>query len=147
MATEDDLWVTIELAGDYTGMTFEAGDLFAAQGLVELFAGVDFLDTATYNAKLVKKLGQAVAYQAAFMSENPGILQVHSLTSLSQDQTSGTLSTKAAAILAPATIAIIEGLPHKQMGTKLAQRVDRRRSGWDFGLESSDDRHGGWTPL
>lgn len=145
---EEDLFVTVDDAKSITGTEFTTDALYQAQILVELFANADFEDKANYGAKDVKWLSRAVAYEAVFLAENPGVLTNHSVSLLTQDQMSASLTSVAANVLSPAAIRCIENLSWRGDRTVVMGKL---RKDFDNGTftslnEEQDEQHG-WEPL
>lgn len=96
-------WATTTDVMTYTGVTVTGAQVEQAQGVIEVLADVTKAasDDGLISAKNLRLLRQAVAYQAAWMTQHPDTFTNLDASSLSQDQVSATMRHDNALILAP----------------------------------------------
>jgi hypothetical protein len=96
-------WATTSDVATYTGLNVTAAQVEQAQGVIELFADVteSASDEGFISEKNLRLLKQAVAYQAAWITQHPDWALNLDASSVSQDQVSATLRHENALILAP----------------------------------------------
>jgi len=117
-------WATTSDVIAYTGINATTVQVDQAQGVVEMFADVteDSITLAPTNLRLLK---QAVAYQAAWITQHPDWATSMDTTNVSQDQVSATFLHANAGILAPLAKRCIDRLSWKRnRGLQIRRRLD-----------------------
>lgn len=96
-------WATISDVLSYTKITVDQGDVDSAQAAVELFSDVTETssDAGLISPKNLRLLKMAVAYQAAWATNQPDLYTRSDVGLLSQDGVSFTSPHANSAILAP----------------------------------------------
>lgn len=144
-------WATLSDVLTFTGVSVDGSTLAQAQGVVELMAGVSYADTVdptltALSARNLRKLKQAVAYQAAFMAQNEALFSRAAVAAISQDGLSVTVGSsggqtdQTALILAPLAKVALGGLSWRRSGTSTLYVSKPRRRAYD-------DDAGCWQPL
>lgn len=110
-------WATTGDVVVYTGVTATAAQVAQAQAVIELFADTttDASDAGNLSPKNLRLLKQAVAYQAAWITQHPDAFTNVDLTNYNQDQVSGTLAHANALILAPLAKRCVDRLSWKRI--------------------------------
>lgn len=117
-------WATTSDVIAYTGINATAMQVDQAQGVVEMFADVTE-DSITLAPKNLRLLKQAVAYQAAWITQHPDWATSMDTTNVSQDQVSATFLHANAGILAPLAKRCIDRLSWKRnRGLRIRRRLD-----------------------
>jgi hypothetical protein len=96
-------WATISDTLSYTKITVDQGDVDSAQAVVELFADVTEAssDAGLISPKNLRLLKMAVAYQAAWATNQPDLYTRSDVGLMTQDGISFTSPHANSAILAP----------------------------------------------
>ena len=84
-------WATAQDVTDSTGVTVTDQQLVQAQKNIEVFTNRIYADTARIRTRDLHWLGQAVAYQAAWIAGQFGLETRLDATQIQQDQVSTTL--------------------------------------------------------
>jgi hypothetical protein len=92
-------FITPAAAATLVGQDISEADLFAAQGMIAVFA--DVTGAPVLSGRDAVLLGTATAYQAAFVAANPDLLTAADVTALSQDGASAQFDGADARLLAP----------------------------------------------
>jgi hypothetical protein len=145
-------WATPGDTAFYTGITPTAAQVAQAQAVVELFADTTEAasDAGNISEKNLRLLKQAVAYQAAWVTQHPDAFTNMDTTTVSQDQVSVTWLHANAGILAPLAKRCIDRLSWRQRNRPL--RI-RRRNEYQIprtlNLTSAvaDDNDPRWRPI
>jgi hypothetical protein len=145
-------WATAAETLSYAGITPTSAQLAQAQGVIELFADttVAASDAGNISGKNLRLLKQAVAYQAAWISQHPDAFSSMDTTSFSQDQVSATMAHANAGILAPLAKRCIDRLSWKRIRPL---RIGRRGAGPSIPRTMNttsavmDDRDPRWQPM
>lgn len=117
-------WATTSDVIAFTGINATAAQVDQAQGVVEMFADVTE-DSVTLAPKNLRLLKQAVAYQAAWITQHPDWAVNMDTTNVSQDQVSATFLHANAGILAPLAKRCIDRLSWKRnRGLRIRRRLD-----------------------
>lgn len=145
-------WATTTDVTTYTGITVTAARVEQAQGVIEVLADVteDASDDGLISPKNLRLLKQAVAYQAAWITQHPDAFTNLDASSLSQDQVSATLNHANALILAPWAKRCIDRLSWRRnralricpMGG--GPSIPRRLNLTSAAADDDDPR---WTPI
>lgn len=85
-------WATAQDVIDTTGVTVTDQQLAQAQASIEVFTNRIYADTARIRTRDLHWLGQAVAYQAAWVAGQFGLETRLDATQIQQDQVSTTLT-------------------------------------------------------
>ena len=87
MPATEDAWAEPSDADLYTGIQVTDAEIIRAQVIVELFAGttVDASNAGSVSPRNLRHLTLAVAYQAAWMTSQPGLFINLDMDSLNQD--------------------------------------------------------------
>lgn len=108
-------WATVADVTSITGLTVTPATLAIARGVIEtltgLFEGVDRPDTTDRDREWLKR---AVAYQAAFVKDNPDLFSRIDVTSASQDGEAVAFRNVDAHLLAPLARKCIRRLSWRQ---------------------------------
>jgi hypothetical protein len=144
-------WATTGDVPKYTGLTATEAQVAQAQFVVELFADTteDASDAGNISPKNLRLLTQAVAYQAAWITQHPDAFTNMDTTSVSQDQVSATWLHANAHLLAPLAKRAIDRLSWKRIRPL---RI-RRRGGYQIprtmNLTSAvmDENDPRWRPI
>lgn len=95
-------WATVEDVAEITGMTVVATDVAKARGIIETLVGVfESVERPGINDRDLEWLRRAVAYQAAFVKDNPDLFSRIDVTSAGQDGQSVAFRNVDAHMLAP----------------------------------------------
>ncbi len=145
-------WATTSDVATYTGVTVTAAQVEQAQGVVEIFADVteDASDDGLISAKNLRLLEQAVAYQAAWITQHPDAFTNQDASSISQDQVSATFAHANAAILAPLAKRCIDRLSwRRNRGLRIrpmhgGPTIPRRMNITSAAADDDDPR---WQPI
>lgn len=112
-------WATVAEVKDITGETVSDRDRATAVGIIEtltgVFEGADRPDTTDRDKAWLKR---AVAYQAAFVKDNPDLFSRNDVTSAGQDGQSANFRNVDAHILAPLARKAIRRLSWRQTTRK-----------------------------
>lgn len=158
-------WASLSDVFTLTGLTVDGPTLFQAQNIIEVFAGFTFEDSIDPNFLPLRprdrrQLLNAVAYQAAFMSQNEAIYSRAAVAAISQDGLSITVGMDRATgsvdqgslIIAPLARMALRMLSWKA-ATK-SSRVHRRSDGgystlaaYNFAFLHDLDGDEGYRPL
>lgn len=107
-------WCTVQDVADATGVTVTGQQLAQAQASIEIFSNRIYTDTSRIRTRDLYWLGQAVAYQAAWLAGQFGLETRLDATQIQQDQVSTTLKD--------------DGLVLAPMAQRALNRVSWRRS-------------------
>jgi hypothetical protein len=144
-------WATAGDVAAYTGITATAAQVAQAQAVVEVFADTTTAasDAGNISEKNLRLLKQAVAYQAAWITQHPDAFTNVDLTNFNQDQVSGTLAHANALILAPLAKRCIDRLSWKRMRPlRIGRRGGRPVSPYlNTTSASRDENDPRWRPL
>jgi hypothetical protein len=96
-------WASIADVDTYTNVTVDADEITRAQAIIEIFAHTttEASDAGLISSRNLRLLKQAVAYQAAWMTEHPDVFTNVDVTSFSQDGMSASQAHAHAHLLAP----------------------------------------------
>lgn len=86
-----DAWASAQDVTNATGVTVTGAQLAQAQAAIEIFTSRIFADTDRIRTRDLHWLGQAVAYQAAWLAGQFGLETRLDATQIQQDQVSSTL--------------------------------------------------------
>jgi hypothetical protein len=144
-------WATTADVALYTGLTVTDPQIVQAQSVVEIFADTteDASDAGNISPKNLRLLKQAVAYQAAWITQHPDAFTSMDTTSVSQDQVTATWLHANAGILAPLAKRCIDRLSWRRIRPL---RI-RKRAEWSLprlmNVSSAvmDDDDPRWQPL
>lgn len=145
-------WATTSDVITYTGVSATAAQVEQAQGVVEIFADVteDASAVGLISEKNLRLLKQAVAYQAAWITQHPDAFTNVDLSSFNQDQVSGTLRHDNALILAPLAKRCIDRLSwRRNRGLRIQRRGGYGNIPARMNLTSAvaDDDDPRWRPI
>ena len=145
-------WATTSDVATYTGVTATAAQVEQAQAVVEMFADTttDASNAGNISPKNLRLLKQAVAYQAAWITQHPDAFTNVDLTAFNQDQVSGTLAHANALILAPLAKRCIDRLSWKRIRPlRIGPRSSYGHIPRTMNLTSAvaDDDDPRWQPL
>lgn len=142
-------WATPSQVYQLTKVTVTEGDLEAAQAIVELAAGTteEATDAGNVSQQNLRKLRNAVAYQAAWMPDHPDVFTHIDTDGMSQDGVSYQHAHAWAKLLAPLAYRNLQ-----RLSWNLAPLRVRRRDGRlydDRGNRDSAVRDDNlpWNPL
>lgn len=149
-------WATSGQVRAATGETVTDADTALAQDVVEIHAGRTFAGSSTNSsirAKDLAWLSKAVIYQAAWMVNQPGYLNRHTVKEVNQDGAqiiyagSSEPSNPALIMLAPLANRALKNL--SWMGTRSITFKPQNFEGEhpSYGDYKRNDEHGGWRPL
>ncbi|MFJ4926847.1 hypothetical protein [Streptomyces sp. NPDC088736] len=85
-------WASLQQVTDTTGVTVTAPQLAQAQAAIEVFSNRIYPDGERMRTRDLYWLGQAVAYQAAWLAGQFGLETRLDATQIQQDQVSSTLT-------------------------------------------------------
>jgi hypothetical protein len=142
-------WATTGDAFTYTGATVTAAQVEQAQGVVEMFADVTE-ESITLAPKNLRLLKQAVAYQAAWITQHPDWATNMDTSSINQDQVSATFLHANAGILAPLAKRCIDRLSwNRNRGLKIRRRSDAGQIPRVMNTTNAaaDDNDPRWMPI
>lgn len=144
-------WATPGDVAIYTGITATAAQVAQAQAVVEVFADTTTAasDAGNISEKNLRLLKQAVAYQAAWITQHPDAFTNVDLSNFNQDQVSGTLAHANALILAPLAKRCIDRLSWKRMRPLRIRRRGARGLSPYLNTTSAtqDENDPRWRPL
>lgn len=144
-------WATISDVATYTGLNVTTAQAEQAQAVIELFADVteDASDAGNVSAKNLRLLRQAVAYQAAWITQHPDAFTNIDLNNFNQDQVSGTLAHANALILAPLAKRCVDRLSWKRIRPLRIRRRGEYQIPRTMNLTSTtmDENDPRWQPL
>lgn len=125
------VWATPEDVFNRTQKTVSEVDIVVAQGIVDLYAGIDsdVVDAALIWPKDQKRLLKAVAYQAGFMASQDDITGRQDVKGVAQDGVSATFAHDGSVVLAPLARRAIQQLSWKRPRALRSTRGGRRRMG------------------
>ncbi len=140
-------WSTTSAVLDITGAEVTDAQLNQAESVIVIYANRT-PDTANLRVRDLYWLGQAVAWQAAWMPEQPGYNSRNQHRTVSGDGQSVSVDTEHAVTLAPLAARSLKNLSWKADKTRRGRPINDGVGAavTDFRLESSDDQHG-WKPL
>ncbi|MEU9819209.1 hypothetical protein ACIGG9_16040 [Pseudonocardia alni] len=99
---ELEAWASVADVATLTGQTVTSADALMAQSVVEMFAGRTYEATSRISRRDLKWLRKAVAYEAAWIPENPDLFERLDLLEISGNTGSSSLPlTAKAMVLAP----------------------------------------------
>lgn len=135
-----------------TGITATDAQVSQAQGVVELLADVteDATIAGNISTKNHRLLKQAVAYQAAWITQHPDAFTNMDVTAVSQDQVSATMAHANAVILSPLAKRCIDRLSWRRIRPL---RIRAAGTGpsipryLNFSSAVMDDNDPRWRPL
>ncbi|MGY6019589.1 hypothetical protein [Streptomyces spinosirectus] len=145
-------WATTGDVVKYTGINGTDALVAQAQGIVEIFADTteDASDRGIISTKNLRLLKQAVAYQAAWITEHPDVFTNMDAAAVSQDQVSANLRHENALILAPLSKRCIDRLSwRRNRGLRIQPRGGYGRIPPLLNLTSADadENDPRWRPL
>lgn len=109
-------WADAVTTAEITGVELTDQQLLQAQAMVEVFVGRTYDQTSRLRPRDVYWLGRAVAFQAVWAAEQPGLLANLDLTANTQDGVSATLK-EDALVLAPMAARAINRLSWRKSRT------------------------------
>ena len=109
-------WADAVATAEATGVEVSDQQLLQAQAMIEIFAGRTYDQTSRLRPRDVYWLGRAVAYQAVWAAQQPGLLSNLDLTANLQDGVSATLKDDAL-VLAPMAARAINRLSWRKSRT------------------------------
>lgn len=142
-------WATASDVLAFTGINVTPAQVDQAQGVVEMFADVTE-DSVTLAPKNLRLLVQAVAYQAAWITQHPDWATSMDTSSVSQDQVSATFLHANAGILAPLAKRCIDRLSWKRnRGLRVRRRLDAGQIPRFMNVlnAAADDNDPRWQPI
>ncbi len=141
---------TIVEVTNQTLVTVEGATIVAAQNIIEDELGrTEAAASANMTARETRIVNRAIAYQAAYLHQNPGVLSGLDLASFSQPDYAATFKGGASAgshILSPMAKRTLRHLPRvgsRSVATE-SWMTDPNRSGNDDDGDASDRE---WTPI
>lgn len=147
-------WATVQEVLDITGVTVTTAQLAQAQGTVEVYA--NRVQSTAFDATVSVRdrawLKRAVAWQAAWLTEQVDFTTRSSYDQLSQDATQHVVSGDRKLMLAPLAARTLRNLSWKGNRTVTVEPAWRRRGETignlllDYTSEANDDRHN-WDRL
>ena len=145
-------WASTSDVIAYTGVNATAAQVDQAQAVIEMFADTttDASNAGNISPKNLRLLKQAVAYQAAWITQHPDAFTNVDLTNFNQDQVSGTLAHANALILAPLAKRCVDRLSWKRIRPlKIGPRGGYGHIPRTMNLTSAvaDDDDPRWQPL
>ncbi len=141
-------WATTSDVTTLTGATVTSGDVTLAQTVVEAFVNRSEDAAASFTPRDVETLKKAVAFQAAWLTGQPGYLTRMGATSVQQDGLSTTLTNPADMTLAPLAQRAIKNLSWMGTRTLHRRRYDRAlTAGMTAETFLTTDPETGWEPL
>lgn len=144
------LWATGTQVHTYTGITVTSPQLSQAQFIVELFADVssDASVAGNISQKNLRLLGQAVAYQAAWISQHPDTFTNIDVDDMSQDGVNFRNAHANSGVLAPLAKRAIDRLSWRRSRSLRLQHRTDALSGSTGSLDSAaaDDSRP-WVPM
>lgn len=159
----DSAWADRRDVLNFTGQEVSQGVLMQAQAIVELATGVAYAESidptlGPLPVRDLRKLKQAVAYQAAFLAQHEAVFSRAAVAGISQDGvtvnvgTAGGQTDQTALILAPLTKMALKALSWRRCGTStLRASCGPTRGGSLRALEDAWLRDGAgltiWQPL
>ncbi|MFI8351322.1 hypothetical protein [Streptomyces sp. NPDC085596] len=141
-----DAWCSAQDVIDATGVSVTDQQLAQAQKAVEVFSNRIFPDGERMRARDLYWLGQAVAYQAAWLAGQFGLETRLDATQIQQDQVSTTLSGDGL-VLAPMAARALRRVSWMRSRTVHIRSAVEGAGSWlgDPLAEASDDQQP-WTP-
>ncbi|MYS15172.1 hypothetical protein [Streptomyces sp. SID4982] len=139
-------WCGVQDVIDTTGVTVTDQQLAQAQKAVEVFSNRIFPDGERMRARDLYWLGQAVAYQAAWLAGQFGLETRLDATQIQQDQVSTTLSGDGL-VLAPMAARALRRVSWMRSRTVHIRSAVEGAGSWlgDPLADASDDQQP-WTP-
>jgi hypothetical protein len=143
-------WATMDEVTEWTGKECTQEALAVAQVFVEIFSGTTTLasDEDLISSKNLRKLSQAVAFQAVWLDAHPDVLAAMDVQGVSQDGLNAQYASANAHLLAPMAQRCISRLSW-QREIRASKGRWSRRAAIDRGNRDSavaDDRYE-WSPL
>jgi hypothetical protein len=143
-------WATADQVYEWTGQGVSTEAMALAQTMIEIFAGTTTIasDDGLIASKNLRLLGQAVAFQAAWLDAHPDVLQAMDVEGVSQDGLSAQYASANAHLLAPMATRCLNRLSWRREIRVSKGRWSTRRA-TDRGNRDSavrDDQYE-WSPL
>lgn len=121
-------WATTEDVTEITGHIVTAPTLAIARGIVETLTGLfESIERPDISDRDLEWLKRAVAYQAAFVKDNPDLFSRIDVTNASQDGEAVTFRNVDAHLLAPLARKCIRRLSWRQATRPEDRAAERRR--------------------
>jgi hypothetical protein len=143
-------WASMDQVVQWTGRTCTQESLALAQTMIETFAGTttEASDAELIASKNLRKLGQAVAFQAVWLDAHPDVLEGVDVEGVSQDGLNAQYAHANAHLLAPLAKRCLDRLSWMRE-IRASRGMWSRRRAIDHGNRDSavaDDRYE-WGPL
>lgn len=147
-------WATISQVANITGISVSNGTLLDANEIIEIFAGRTTATPLTsFKARDLEWLKKAVAWQAAWLPEQPGYKARHWIKEIIQDGTnivyvgSSEPANPAMVALAPLAARALKNVSWLSGRSIRLRPPDAPPGGLSYEEYKSNDEHGGWRPL
>jgi hypothetical protein len=142
-------WVDLTTARNVTGTpAITQAQLDQAQGIVDLFSNRTPAASAGVRPRDVSRLGQAVAWQAAWLVAHPDVAQRSDVTAYGGDGVSVTLASPDSQVLAPLARRALRRLTWKRPGTiPVESPMASAYTAVERGPVDRDDQDHLWAPL
>lgn len=144
-------WATVADVAALTARTVDDATLTLAQSMVETFVDRSSPDDdAAVSPRDLGRLRKAVAWQAVWLADNPGVESRALASSIAQDGVTATVATRDAVVLAPLAKRAIRNLQFRRRNT--VRLVSDFEAGFGVTLDPNsdfdrDDDDFAWTPL
>jgi hypothetical protein len=149
-------WASVQECADITGITVTTTELLQAQGAIEVHANrvQSTAFDATCTARDLAWLKRAVAWQAAWLTEQVDFATRSAYSQLSQDSTQHVTRAASEVVLAPLAARALKNVSWKGSRSIVIRPAYRRRGEarpggtnlLDYTQDSSDDQHS-WDSL
>lgn len=148
-------WATVAETLAYTRITVSQDTLDSAQAMIEVFADVteDSSDAGLISPKNLRLLKLAVAYQAAWMTNQPDLFTRSDVGLMTQDGISFTSPHANSGIIAPMAKRALDRLSwRRNRNQKIRPRIPNNFAAGDWSDPTNDDAsledaQLGWEPL
>lgn len=145
-------WASADDVVTVTGREATAENLALARTMIELFSGAedttgDEDDPGLISSRNLRKLKNAVCFQAVWLDDHPDVLAAMDVEGVSQDGLNATYANANAHLLAPLAKRFVDRLSWKLQGIRVGP--SRRSLAADRGNRDSavaDDQYE-WSPL
>ena len=141
-------WATVDDVVIVTGREASTGALALAQTIIELFAGAteEASDVDLISSVNLRRLRNAVAFQAVWCDTHPDVLDAMDVEGVSQDGLNATYANANAHLLAPLAKRYIDRLSWRTQGIRIkrARRTTIDRGNRDSAVHDDDYE---WSPL
>lgn len=144
------MWATIEETKAITAIDVTAQDLASAQNIVETLADTTEDSNGFMYSKNLRLLKNAVAWQAAWMSQHPDVFAAMEVNSATQDGLSYTSITALSGVVSPLARMNIDRLSWKRNRSVLIRKAGQRQGNIPNRLNTTNadlDDNRNWKPL